>query len=123
MGGFKMISSRNGILILALFIASGCDQKTGSIKEDESLSSKIVEQAEASLEQISSKKYPKEVRNNFISSCVSTGGNYDTCNCVLEIVEDNLSIAEFSEAEIRMATGQPNDKLMKVLGESRLTCM
>ena len=104
MGVFKIISSRNSLLISALFIASGCDQKTGYLKEDESLSTNILEQAEASLEKISSKKYIKEVRSNFISSCVSTGGNYDTCNCVLEIVEDNLSIAEFSEAEIRMAT-------------------
>ena len=49
----------------------------------------------------SSSAYPKSVRDNFIASCTDNGATKDQCRCMLDALEDKLTLNEFISLEAR----------------------
>lgn len=52
--------------------------------------------------QLGGNKYPDNIRNNFISSCIASGDGYVTrnhCTCLLEYIESKYSLTEFNRIE------------------------
>jgi hypothetical protein len=54
-------------------------------------------------------EYPSDVQANFISSCTSTGGNYDSCKCVFDYIADQMSFERFTEIEGEIGNGATAD--------------
>ena len=73
----------------------------------------------------SSKRYPSEVRTNFLHSCeLGAGTNMtvseaeDFCQCALEILEASMSVDDFLEAEQAMMRGEAsNIDMVKLAAE------
>lgn len=56
--------------------------------------------------------YPQEVKENFVKSCVAGGGETDTCECMINRLEETLTFQEFYEADQEAAkTGVLGPKL------------
>ena len=71
-------------------------------------------------------EYPADVRDNFLTSCTSSaasasGGDAadfeDLCLCVLEAIEADMTIDEFTEAEQAMLAGEASGLDMQALVE------
>ena len=52
-----------------------------------------------------SKKFPDEVRKNFLETCTTSGANQKQCNCTLEKLEEKYNVEQFRELERRIAAG------------------
>jgi hypothetical protein len=44
--------------------------------------------------------YPAEVRNNFLTSCTTSGSSQSTCECILTGLESNISLSDFVALEL-----------------------
>ncbi len=51
--------------------------------------------------------YPADVVQNFMNSCVATGGTQPLCRCAIEHMQDTFSLEEFSRIEVRASLGEP----------------
>lgn len=70
--------------------------------------------------------FPSDVRDNFLTSCVSnaalSGGGEeadyeDTCGCLLNEIEARFSFEEFAAAEEAMAAGEASGIDMEEIGK------
>lgn len=70
--------------------------------------------------------YPSDVRDNFLTSCVSnaalSGGGEeadyeDVCGCLLDEIEARFTVEEFAAAEKAMAAGEASGIDMEELGK------
>ena len=52
-----------------------------------------------------SKKYPDEVRRNFLETCTQSGGSQKQCDCALEKLEGKFSLQQFQDIEKRITSG------------------
>jgi hypothetical protein len=52
-----------------------------------------------------SKKYPDEVRKNFLDTCTTSGANEKQCRCALEKLEGKFSLQQFQDLEKRITAG------------------
>jgi hypothetical protein len=56
--------------------------------------------------------YPKEVEDNFLSSCKSGGGSEKQCECALDKIQDEFTYEEFKQEEKDITSGkEPSKKL------------
>ena len=61
------------------------------------------------------RKYPAEVRSNFLNSCSSSGGSSSQCSCALEAIEKKYSLDDFVKLESRITQGQTVDELTSIV--------
>lgn len=57
----------------------------------------------------SDNRYPATVVTNFMNSCQApASGNPELCSCVIEKLQEKLTIEEFTKLDTRMALGDKN---------------
>jgi hypothetical protein len=88
---------------LALFAACG-----GSSSDSGTSDNSGSDSAESDYGSYAS-EYPSGIEENFISSCTSTGGNYDACKCVFDYIADQVSYERFTEIENEIGNGSTVD--------------
>ena len=68
------------------------------------------------------KKFPDQIRNNFMGSCM-VESDFATCECMLDEVEQKFSVEEYIALELSMQTGSGANKAsMEKLRSSFLAC-
>ena len=53
-----------------------------------------------------SKKYPEEVRKNFLETCTTSGANDKQCNCALEKLEAKFTLEQYQDLNRRIVAGE-----------------
>ncbi len=93
------------ILVGSLAIFASCGgSSSNSGKSDNSAS----DSAESDYGSYAS-EYPYEIQTNFISSCTTNGGSYDSCQCVFDYIADEISYERFTEIENQLGQGSTVD--------------
>lgn len=65
--------------------------------------------------------YPADVQQNFMNSCVVSGGTQPLCGCVLTAIEDRYTLQEYSRIETQMAaTRQFPDDVLNIVADCRV---
>jgi hypothetical protein len=59
--------------------------------------------------------YPDEVRENFMSSCTSTGGSESQCTCAWDEIVATFSFEEFTEIENELSQGRGGEELQPII--------
>ncbi len=58
--------------------------------------------------------YPSEVVQSFMESCVSNGGTEAMCSCVIEGIQAEYSLEEFTQITTEIETKEPPAKLVEI---------
>lgn len=107
------------VSVAAVLALSSCG---GSSNSDGESSSKQDSSAE-------SEGYPSEVRDQFMSSCLTSAGAdtaseeevdmiEDLCGCVLDAIEAEVTLEEFIEAEADILEGNASDIDLDAIADS-----
>ncbi len=59
--------------------------------------------------------YPPQVKENFINSCTSTGGDKAQCTCAWEEITDTFTYKEFVEIENELSAGTGGEELVPII--------
>ncbi len=70
------------------------------------------------------KKYPDQVRTNFINGCAGKlpDGYKKNCECMLEQIEKKYSLTEYIKLEEDMKAGKDVSAFMALADSARLIC-
>lgn len=68
--------------------------------------------------------YPEGVRQNFITGCTNEDASEEDCICVLDYIEERVSLPDFVEMD-RAAneSGTIDDDLMRILEAAVISCL
>jgi hypothetical protein len=67
-------------------------------------------------------EYPVEITQNFMNSCMNSGGSQEACACMLNEVEKEYTIQEFSIIETKLHAGQTPSDFLEFTGKAKLKC-
>jgi hypothetical protein len=59
--------------------------------------------------------YPPEVRDNFMDSCTSSGGNERQCKCAWDEITKTIKFEDFVKMEQDIAAGNGGEELVPII--------
>ena len=70
----------------------------------------------------SKNEYTSDLIQNFMNSCVISGGNQEICSCALEKIEKKYTREEFSAIEVKIKAGQTPQDFLDFMGTVKIDC-
>jgi hypothetical protein len=79
---------------------------------------------ENSFEEVSNTSaYPADLVQNFMNACMQNGSNQEFCSCVLDKIQSNFTLEQFTEIENGMANGTSYPEFVEFTKKAREECL
>ena len=79
---------------------------------------------ENSFEEVSNNSaYPADLVQNFMNACMQNGSNQEFCSCVLDKIQSNFTLEQFTEIENGMANGTSYPEFVEFTKKAREECL